>query len=504
MRASLPKKKERRNSMGVLAKWRENCAPIGYLASFLKTPWYPALFAVLCVISGTHNCSVYIPILWILTAFVLFSALFADDNKVFLTPLLMMFYALGQDADPEAFLKSNGDMLSLIDGKALVEVIIICAICVTALVARLVADGSLAAVFKKKRHFLWGIILLDAAFLANGLFSQAYDIKNIGIGAFFAAGLTVVYVIVIGILEKSENCIVYACYAMLATAYSAFLQMLTLVIRLAVKGDYFILFKSQGEIVVNRNEFTLGWGVATLIAMVFILGIPAALYLAKDRKYSLFTFCSAILFVLGTALINVRSAMVVGVLSFIVLTVFCCFKGNNRKLIRIYLLCCVSAAIVLLILVDRFLIPISSLFEKLSSLLRFSLDVDSGRVKLWANGISDFLSSPALGVGFLDGGVEDAAKMNNFFSNMYHCILIEIPGAMGIFGCFAFVLHIAQLIVLCIKRFCVDKLLLLFIPLMILVASLVDNFFFCLNCQIFYCVFLAVAEKYNNSTDDLT
>ena len=486
--------------MGIFAKWRERYAPIRLGVNFLKTPWYPVLFAVLCVIGGTHSHTVYVPVLWIMTAIILFSVLFTDDNKVFLTPLLMIFFTLGQDTASDSFLESDGDMLSFMDGGAFVQVIIICTICVGSFIARLFLDGSVASFFKRKRHFTWGIIIMDIAFLTNGLFSPVYDPVNLGIGAFLAMGFTIVYFLVLGMLEKSENPATYACYAMLATAYAAFLQMLTVVVRLAIKGDYFILFKSIGELVINRNELTLGWGVTTVVAAVFVLGIPAAMYLAKDHKFSLFSYASAILFILGTLMINVRSAMAVGILTFVIFAVWLCFKGKNRKLIRIYLGGSAVLAIVVLILADRFVAPLPSILEKLSSLLRFSVDLDSGRGKLWANGISDFLSSPVFGVGFNDGGLAETARQNNFFSNMYHCILVELPGAMGIFGCAAFILHSVQLATLCFKRFSLRKTLLLFIPIMIIGASLVDNFFFYLHFQIFYGAFLAVAEHYHDST----
>ncbi len=490
--------------MGIFAKWRERYAPIRAGVDFLKTPWYPVLFAILCVLGGTHDHTVYVPVLWIMTVIILFSILFTDDNKVFLTPLLMIFFTLGQDTAPDAFLESDGDMLAFMDGGAFVQVIIICVICVGSFIIRLFVDGSVASFFKRKRHFTWGIILMDIAFLANGLFSPVYSPINLGIGAFLAMGFTIVYFLVLGMLDRSEDPVTYACYAMLATAYAALLQMLTVVVNLAMEGDYFIFFKSLGEIVINRSEFTLGWGVATVVAAVFVLGIPAAMYLAKDRKCSLFSYISAILFILGTLMINVRSAMAVGVLTFVIFAVWLCFSGKNRKLMRIYLGTSAAIAIVVLILAHLFVAPLSSILEKLSSLLRFSLDLDSGRGKLWANGISDFLSSPVFGVGFNDGALEGAARQNNFFSNMYHCILVEIPGAMGIFGCFAFIVHAVQLALLCFKRFSLDKLLLLFVPLMIIGASLVDNFFFYLQFQIFYGAFLAVAEKFNDCNEQIT
>ena len=237
--------------MGIFAKWRDNFAPIRFLVNAQKTPWYPVLFAVLCIIGGTHDHTVYIPILWILSAFVLFSVFFTDDNKVFLTPLLMIFFSLGCDTSSDAFSDSNGDMLAFMDKGAFVEVMTICAICVGSFIVRLILDGSIASAFKRRRLFTVSIIAMDIAFLANGLFSPGYEIVNFGYGAFLAMGFTVVYFIVSGMLEHSEDPITYACYAMVATADVAFLQILVVVARL-MQNNKFLLIYSDGTKIINK------------------------------------------------------------------------------------------------------------------------------------------------------------------------------------------------------------------------------------------------------------
>jgi hypothetical protein len=309
--------------MGIFAKWRDDFAPIRFLVDAQKTPWYPALFAILCIIGGTHDHTVYIPILWILSAFVLFSVLFADDNKVFLVPLLMIFFSLGCDTSSDAFSDSNGDMLAFMDKGAFVQVIIICVICVGAFVTRLILDGSIAAAFKRRRLFTVSIIAMDIAFLTNGLFSDKYDIANLGFGAFLAMGFTVVYFLVCGMLERSEVPIPYACCVMLSTAYVAFLQMATLVLRLIAEDKFFITY-SDGVTIMNKDGLSLGWGVSTVVAAVFVLGIPAAMHLARERRFSLFYFVSSMLFVIGTVIINVRSAMLASIAVLLICTVICC------------------------------------------------------------------------------------------------------------------------------------------------------------------------------------
>ena len=481
--------------MGIFAKWRDNFAPIRFLVNAQKTPWYPVLFAVLCIIGGTHDHTVYIPILWILSAFVLFSVFFTDDNKVFLTPLLMIFFSLGCDTSSDAFSDSNGEMLAFMDKGAFVQVMTICVICVGSFIVRLILDGSIALAFKRRRLFTVSIIAMDIAFLANGLFSPGYEIVNLGYGAFLAMGFTVVYFIVSGMLEHSEDPITYACYAMVATAYVVFLQISQVAIKLHLSGSYIIKFWGVKQL--NKDGLTLGWGISTVIGAVMVLGIPAAMYLAKNKKGSLFFFISSILFVGGTVIVGARSAMLVGTLTFLFCTLACCIKGKNRVLIRIYSLSSVAIAIAALILIDRHLVSLSEFIDKAVGVLRLDLNKDSGRRTLWTDGINDFRSSPIFGTGFNDGGYPENLKKNNFFSNMYHCILVQLPGSMGLVGCIAFAMHAVSLCIACFKKISLDKILLIFIPLSILGMSLVDNFFFYLHFQIFYGTFIAIAEKYD-------
>lgn len=479
--------------MGVFKALREKYGFINFLVDAQKTVWYPVLFAALCTIAGTNNYKIYIPILWVLAAFVLFSVLFTDDNKVFLTPLLMIFFSLGCDTEGDAFLESNGDMLSFMSPKAFPWVIVICVICVGAFVIRLFVDGSIAEAIKKRRTMTIGIIAMDIAFLANGLLSPTYSARDFGLGAFLAMGFTVVYFLVSGMLENSRDGVKYACVVMLGTAYVAFLQIMTVLLRKHLEGDKFFFIGADGSLLINRTELTLGWGVTTVVAAVFILGIPAAMYLAKNCRFSAFSFVSSIFFLIGTVLINTRAAMAVGAATFVLCIILCLFSKKNRMYICIYSGILAALAVCALIFIHVKVIPLDALIKKVLDVLRIG-DGDSGRSKLWENGIEDFKSSPIFGIGFNNGAYEDAARRENFYSNMYHCILIQIPAAMGIVGIIAFLLHSVELCILCFKKFSVNKFLVLLVPLMILALSLVDNFFFYLHFQIFYGALLAVAE----------
>ncbi len=480
--------------MGFGKTLRERYKFIRVLVNAQKTVWYPVLFAALCTVSGINDHKVYIPILWVLTSFILFSVLFTDDNKVFLPPLLMIFCSLGIDTDKHAFTSSGGELLSFYDPGAFKQIMIICVICVGAFVVRLIADGSIKRAFTKRRFFSFSILFLDAAFLLNGVLSPKYSPINLLYGAIMALGFTVVYFFVSGMLDESRDPITYACYSMVATAYVALCQVLYIVLGL-IKADNFLLVYSNGNIIINRGEFVLGWGISTVIAAVFVLGIPAALYLAKDKKACLFSFLSATLFAAGTIIVNTRSAIVVGILSYIFGVILCCMCGKNRIYNRIFTAVMAIAAIAVYLTLCFDSDAPKDFWDKIVHLFRFTENSDSGRIPLWKNGIEDFRSSPLFGVGFDDGAYDDALRSNNIFSNMYHCLAIQFPAALGAFGSIAFLVHLAYVCYLCFNKINVEKVLLLTVSLMIMAMSLVDNFFFYFNFQIFYCVFLVCAEK---------
>ena len=484
--------------MGYFKTLREKYSFINWLVQAQKTVWYPVVFAILCIISGTHGSSVYIPILCVLCAFVVFSALFTDDKKVFLTPMLMIYYALGRDTVLSDFRAPGDQPLSAFDPWAF-NVIIVCGIiAVGFFLARIIFDGTFIAAFKKKRAFTWGILALDVAFLTNGLFSEGYAPVNLLYGFMMAAVVTVIYFTVCGILDNSDNVITYACQVMVCTAYVALCQILTVIARALADNNFFIPWSE--EIIINRNILLLSWGVATIISAVFVLGIPAAMYLARNHRFSGLSYVSAILFFAGAVIMASRSAILVGGAILLGCMAICCISGKNAKKNRLYFAISVLIVVIGLVYVSLYVRPLSEITREILGLLRFDKLSDSGRFPLWKKGIEHFNSSPVFGVGFDKGGYEGDTKFNNMFSNMYHCILVQIPASMGIVGMIAFLIHLLQLLKLMFTKCSVRKLFILLVPVMILGMSLVDNFFFYPNFQIFYCVFLIIAELISEDT----
>ena len=97
--------------MTVFDKIREKNKIVSALVKFQNSSFYPIVFAIICVISGTHSKAVYLPCIWFLSAVVIFSLLFSDDLKVFIVPAFLLYYAIGFDSDPSTFLQSINNSL---------------------------------------------------------------------------------------------------------------------------------------------------------------------------------------------------------------------------------------------------------------------------------------------------------------------------------------------------------------------------------------------------------
>ncbi len=469
--------------MGVFKGLREKSILIRAVVRFQNSVFYPIFYAILCCVAGLNAKEVYLPIVWTMCACVIFSSLFADDNKVFLAPILMSYYCLGRDIEG-FFVPERGKLLQFFDPDAFRSIIFCGVIMFAFLVARLVADGSLKRVFTRRGICFWSIITLDAAFLLNGLFSSKWVREDIIYGFVMMIAVTLAYFLVLSMLDNSKDAIPYACKTMVSTSYLVLAQTIVIVHEL-YKDSSLIKYNAEGEPIMF-TRVTLSWGVATIIAAVIILGIPAAMYLAKNCRFSMLSYFSAVAFLFGAVLLNTRSAMIVGAFTLLVCMIICCVSGRNRAANRIY------TAIILLLAIGAFLyLKKEGLLPDIFDFLRFSKIGDDSRFVYWKNGAADFLSSPIFGVGFRDGAVEIEYDI---FSGMYHNIFIQLIASMGIVGLVAFLVHIKHVAEILIRRFSANKFILLMIPFSVLMLSLVDNFFFYPNFQIFYAVFLALAE----------
>ena len=440
--------------------------------------------------------------MWILTAITVLTGLFTNDLKIFLVPAFLGCYAIGMDVPTNYFATNAVAHQPPFDLSSGWQILACVLIIVAVLIYRLITMGYMKELIIKRGIFFWGIILIDVALIANGIFSPEWKINTLLFGLMLAAALTIFYMLFVTILSHSTDGIAYACKTLVCLGFSVIAQATVIAYRLDLFNNLFI--KSWGVTRLNRHMLSLSWGPATVIGAVVVVAIIASIYLLHNRKFPFLSFITAVFFWLFTVMIDSRSAIIFGTVALVVGLLFCCFSGRNRRinqLFTVFSILSVLLAIVYVIL--RYPEEYHAIFEKILEFLRFDVDLDStislnsffsARLKIWGEGISDFLSAPVFGNGFVYGFQSTAAASANFFENMYHNFFVQLLGSMGAFGVFMVLIHFKHVFEVLVRRFSVDKFILLMAPAVILGMSMVDNFFFYPNFMIIYTAFLAAAE----------
>ena len=469
------------------------CSQSGFarqIDRYLNSVWYPICLGALCAFSGLGGSSRYTVCMGLIAVTVLLTILFATDLKPLFAPMLMSFCALGKDSQA-SYADQIGDVMLSYNDAAFAFVIGLGILAVTALLIRFWKDGTIKDIWQNGGRLGWSILVLDVAFLLNGVGSPDWVPLDIGYGALMAFGFTFFYFICVSIARRGENTAKFACQCMVCTSFLGLAQLAVLFVNLQQQG--LLAFRMGMLTGDSRTAMELGWGISTSVSAYLVLGIPAAFYLAANHRFSGFSY--ALAFVLFGCIVmqGSRGPILTGAAAMLVGIIACCF-GKNKDLCRKLALGVLCLIPVFLLLIHFALLPLPQLWERLLEVTRLDNLAGDGRFTLWERGLEHFSVSPVLGVGFERGAFIGYGIPQNVFGKMYHNIGIQFLAAMGAVGGAAFLFHLWQ--VGCVLRKpTAKKVLLLTLPFMILTMSLVDNFFFYLNQQIAYCMFLAVAER---------
>ena len=466
------------------------CSQSGFarqIDRYLNSVWYPVCLGALCAFSGLGGSSRYTVCMGLIAVTVLLTVLFATDLKPLFAPMLMSFCALGKDSNV-SYGDQKGDVMLSYNDAAFCFVICLGILAVAALLIRFWKDGTFRDIWEKGSACGISILIMDGAFLLNGVGSEYWRPIDLAYGALMAFGFTFFYFICVSIARRGENVARFACQCMLCTALLGIFQVAVILHR----QDLLFLYLGiiSGE---ERNAVELGWGIITSISAYLVLGIPAAFYLAANHRFSTLSYLLAFLIYGNIVVLGCRGPILVGSLAMAVGISACCF-GENKSLCRKLALIVVCMVAIAMVLVHIFVIPLPQMMGKILKMARFTNLAKDGRIALWQRGWEHFKGWPFFGVGFEKGAFVGWDVLRNVFANMYHNIGIQFLAAMGAVGGAAFLYHLWQVGRLWRKPNA-KKVLLLTLPFMILLMSLVDNFFFYLNQQIAYCMFLAVAER---------
>ncbi len=473
---------------------QKNPAIIEKLIAFHSSRAYPVYFAMLCAVSGLYGKTVYIPILFLLSASILFCAFYVKASRVFLVPMLLMYYALG--ADTERTYYFEGDVLAVFDSDAFDIICLLAVINVAILAVRFSLDGTFKNAFKNRGIAFWGIFAMCTALIIGGALSEHWTAENLLWGGALAILLFVFYLVINSIISQSDKDIIkYVCFITVCLGYIVFFQVICRALPEILSGSYLTFSEANGYWAIARVD--MAWGISTVVGGVSVLGIPAALVLARDERHPLPYYLSALVFLSTSMIINIRSAMIAGIIILIMGASIICASGKNRIKNRIITLSLIISAAIVAVALCIYISQRGELSDYIYKIFLSLFRPESiiSRFEVAYKGLQDFISYPVLGVGISKGVFYDYYEYHNIFTGMCHNVIAQFLATAGVTGGIAFVWHIKDLFVIWIKKINSLRSLILLMPLLILTMSLADNFFFYLNFQIAYVAFIALAQK---------
>ena len=327
-------------------------------------------------------------------------------------------------------------------------------------------------------RFLLPLLVFSAVLLLNGVFSDEWTPGSLGYGALMAFLLVLLFLLFYyGLMTEDKGEI---------TSYFSYTSALVVILLFL---EIVIVYLFGGAIVDGefvKENIVFGWGVWNSMGVALAMLIPAVFIGVIRSRYSPLYFGASALALAAIFLTLSRGAWLFGLVTFLASVIFAAFWSSNKRFYRVLLgvgaLCAVVAAVLL--------------FDKIPDILR-TLFNDNGRFLLYRIGIEEFLSSPVFGTGFFGFDLPDDPlyfKGASFIPAFAHCTPVELLSAMGIVGLIAYLAYRISTACELIKRFSVNNCLLFMTAAVMLMMSLVDNFFFQLWPTLTYSLALAIMQ----------
>ena len=446
---------------------------------FTEGPFFPAAYAVLVLLSSFFGLE--IAFMAVAALLVVFLCVFSRDTKPLLCLVFMTVYAASWAHTPQPPFSSDFFNLTWVRVCLLVFGVIV----VAAMIFRFVVFPQDRNFFKESKLRL-GIVLMTAAFLLNGVFSEHYAIKDLPFGLLMALSFFIFYIFFFNTLRTDENTAGYVAYILVLTSGIIFLQLCKIYIFDGVIKD--------GS--VDKDVIIAGWGMSNNIGGMLGMFFPACFYLAyRAKKLGWIYYVLAFVFFFGVCLTLSRTSALVSGVIFVAAAIWLMVaRSPVRRFVRIFnIAAAVCGIVALIVLWDKVREFFAVFFER-----GFS---DSGRFFIWQCGIDNFLRAPVFGVGFYEPISPDwSYNIENWiFPDMYHNIFIQMLASCGIVGALALCVHLAQAVFAVKKRPDAESLFCIAILLGMLGMSMLDNHLFHVFPAAAYSVFLLLSEREGES-----
>ena len=336
-----------------------------------------------------------------------------------------------------------------------------------------------------RRGMFWSMAFVCAVFALNGSLSPSYAISNLVYVLLFSASWLLGYVLFVLFLRFDKTLFDYFMYCLVICGLLIFAELI---------HAYFTTVQFvDGEIV--KESVILGWGVWTNIGAMLAMLMPACFYFARSHKWGFIAYGLGFLEFFGILLSQSRGALLVGILILLLCLVYLCVGGTNRKQNRILTLCVAVVGVLGVVLLS----------DKLISLIRNFMEMgffDNGRFDIWKLGIQKFFQAPIFGSGFYDSYITEDWNLGPF-PYLYHCTVIQVLGATGIAGTFAYFYHRFDTVRLVAINPNPRKTILGIAILALLLFSLIDVMIFIIYPTMYYSLMLLFMEHSEDPVEAL-
>jgi hypothetical protein len=349
---------------------------------------------------------------------------------------------------------------------------------------------------KHKCRLLWGMLILGAAYLLSGLFSQHYGEiwgKNMAFGLLEFASVFVLYFLFTALVDWSRARTDYFMWIGFMAGCVIALEVLNLYV---CHFDEFFIDLADGDR-WNRWKIYLGWGMHNNVGAMLAITSPFALYLASKYRHGYLFVLPAVGHMVALFMTLSRTSILFGLCVFAVAFVVALCKAKRRLILGITGASLAGIGLVFMVIFwDK-------LWDVMLDIFNNGVFDTSGRGSLYVAGLKVFAENPVLGEGFYPSNMSTfetaywliGSEMSSFFPPRWHNTVIQLLASCGVVGLLAYLLHRLQTLFLFVRKLTLEKVFIGLSLLAFLGMSMLDNHFFNLGPTLLYSMALAFAEK---------
>lgn len=447
---------------------------IDSLRKFYMSDIYPIFICLLTAIGSISGFAFYFAMLH--TVFIFFGLVLSRSIRPTVISLLTFVMQLSVKHSP--CYPNNSDYYYT--GWRLPAFIAICLTVFCGAVIFIIKNKTYKKISFTNTPILIPLIILGAAFMANGLFSGKWVRGDFIFGFSNMAVYCLVFLLIYHGFTDEED-------SRELSRYFAYISML---IGLIIIAELSALFITSDSVIINgainKDAIALGWGIHNLVGVSLAVLIPAMFYGVHYNRYPWLYFTVATLTYIFAVLTMSRNALLFASAVYIACIIISCFKGNNKRAFRIITV----VGLVCIVL------GVAAFYNKIHELFKVFFDrgfSGMGRVKLWKHAIKNFLADPIFGGGFYGFDIE--TDVFGPLAKQAHNTILQLLSATGIVGLFAYAYYRFESLKPVFVRPTMRKTLMAMSIGVLLLGSLLDNFVFNIYPMFHYTVALVIIHK---------